>query len=114
MKIYIDESGDLGWKLDKPNRHGSSSRFITITAIIISKEEEKYISRFISDIYKKYNLTPNIEKKGANFIPEHATFITSQLNSKVIFKSNSFKIISITVNKIKVFESLRKDKKHIL
>ena len=109
MKIYIDESGDLGWKLDKPNRNGSS-KFITITGILISKDEEKYISRFISDIYKKYHLTPNIEKKGANFLPEHSSFITSQLNNKLISKSNSFKIISITVNKAKVFESLKKDK----
>ena len=110
MKIYIDESGDLGWKFDKPNRDGGSSRFITITGIIISKDEEKYISRFISDIYKKYNLTPNIEKKGANFISEHSSFITSQLTNKIINKSDSFKIISITVNKSKVYESLRKDK----
>lgn len=110
MKIYIDESGDLGWKLDKPNRHGGSSKFITITAIIISSEDEKYISRFLSDIYKKYNLTPNIEKKGANFIPEHCAFITSQITNKIIAKSSSFKIISITVNKLKVFDSLRKDK----
>lgn len=110
MKIYIDESGDLGWKLDKPNRHGGSSKYITITGIIISKDEEKYISRFISDIYKKYNLTPNIEKKGANFIPDHSFFITSQLTNKIINKSDSFKIISITVNKCNVFESLRKDK----
>jgi len=35
MKIYIDESGDLGWKLDKPNRNGGSSKFITITGILI-------------------------------------------------------------------------------
>lgn len=110
MKIYIDESGDLGWKLDKPNRNGGSSKFITITGILIAKDEEKYISRFITDIYKKYNLTPNIEKKGANFIPEHSFFITSQLNNKIISKSQSFKIISITVNKLKVFESLKKDK----
>ncbi|WP_456314152.1 DUF3800 domain-containing protein [Pseudomonas shirazensis] len=110
MKIYIDESSDLGWKLDKPNRNGGSSKFITITGILISKDEEKYISRFISDIYKKYHLTPNIEKKGANFLPEHSSFITSQLNNKLISKSNSFKIISITVNKAKVFESLKKDK----
>ncbi|PIF33394.1 uncharacterized protein DUF3800 [Flavobacterium sp. 9] len=110
MKIYIDESGDLGWKFDKPNRDGGSSRFITITGIIISKDEEKYISRFISDIYKKYNLTPNIEKKGANFISEHSSFITSQLANKIITKSTSFKIISITVNKSKVYKSLRKDK----
>lgn len=110
MKIYIDESGDLGWKFDKPNRDGGSSRFITITGIIISKDEEKYISRFISDIYKKYNLTPNIEKKGANFISEHSSFITSQLTNKIINKSASFKIISITVNKSKVYGALRKDK----
>lgn len=110
MNIYIDESGDLGWKLDKPNRYGGSSKFITITGIIISKDEEKYISRFITDIYKKYNLTPNIEKKGANFLPEHSSFITSQLTNKIVTKSDSFKIISITVNKSKVFESLRKDK----
>ncbi|MBF4492001.1 DUF3800 domain-containing protein [Flavobacterium sp. MR2016-29] len=63
MKIYIDESGDLGWKMEKPNRYGGSSKFITITGFIISKDEEKYISRFISDIYKKYNLTPNVKKK---------------------------------------------------
>lgn len=109
MKIFIDESGDLGWTLDKPNRKGGSSRYITLTGIVISSEDEKYIIRFIKDIYIKYRLTPNIEKKGANFLPEHANFISNQLN-KIITKSNSFKIISITVNKSKVFDSLRKDK----
>lgn len=109
MKIYIDESGDLGWTLDKPNRNGGSSRYITLTGLVISENDEKYITRFISNIYKKYNLTPNIEKKGANFIPEHSAYITSQLN-RVCNKSDSFKLISITVNKSKVFDSLRKDK----
>lgn len=109
MKVYIDESGDLGWTLDKPNRNGGSSKFITITGIVIEDHDEKYINRFIADIYKKYHLTPKIEKKGANFSPEHARFITSQLY-KIISKSPSFKIISITVNKSKVFDSLRKDK----
>jgi hypothetical protein len=109
MRIYIDESGDLGWTLDKPNRNGGSSKFITITGIVIRTDEEKYISRFITEIYKKYNLTTNIEKKGANFIPEHSNFITNQLH-KIFTKSDSLKIISITVNKAKVFDSLRKDK----
>ena len=109
MKVYIDESGDLGWTLDKPNRNGGSSRFITITGLVIEETEQKYITRFISDIYKKYNLTPNVEKKGANFSPEHASFITSQLH-KIFSKSDSFKIITITVNKSKVFDSLRQDK----
>jgi hypothetical protein len=34
MKVFIDESGDLGWTLDKPNRNGGSSRFITLTGIL--------------------------------------------------------------------------------
>ena len=53
MKVYIDESGDLGWTLDKPNRNGGSSRYITITSLVIEEFEEKYVTRFISDIYKK-------------------------------------------------------------
>lgn len=109
MKIFIDESGDLGWTLDKPNRNGGSSRYITLTGLVISENDEKYITRFISDIYKKYKLTPNIEKKGANFLPEHSSFISNQL-SKLSTKCHSFKIISITVNKSKVFDALKKDK----
>lgn len=109
MKIYIDESGDLGWTLDKPNRNGGSSRYITLTGLVISENEEKYITRFISDIYKKYKLTPNIEKKGANFLPEHSSFISNQL-IKLSTKCHSFMIISITVNKSNVFDALKKDK----
>ncbi len=109
MKIFIDESGDLGWTLDKPNRNGGSSRYITLTGLVISENDEKYITRFISDIYKKYKLTPNIEKKGANFLPEHSSFISNQL-SKLSTKCHSFMIISLTVNKSKVFDALKKDK----
>jgi len=109
MNIYIDESGDLGWTFNRPNRNGGSSRYITISGIMISQEDEKYVKRFISDIYKKYNLTANTEKKGANFINEHARFITSQLN-KIITKSDSFRIISITAYKPNIYDALRRDK----
>lgn len=94
MKTYIDESGDLGWTLDKPNRNGGSSQYITITGLVIDEAEEKYINRFVSEIYTKYKLSPNIKKKGANFTPEHSSLITSQLH-KIYNKSDSFKIISI-------------------
>lgn len=108
MNLYLDESGDLGWIFDKPNRNGGSSRYLTISGVLISDESEKYILRFITEIYKKYNLTPNIEKKGANFISEHAKYIGSQLN-RILNKDETFKIVSITVNKIKVNERLRND-----
>lgn len=33
MNVYLDESGDLGWVLDKPYRNGGSSRFMTIAFV---------------------------------------------------------------------------------
>lgn len=108
MQIFLDESGDLGWTFNKPNRAGGSSRFITIAGIVIDEAHSKYLKRHISDIYKKYNLTPKIEKKGCNFSDEHATYIATSL-SKLIAKAPSLKIISITANKLNVVEKLRKD-----
>lgn len=109
MNIYIDESGDLGWTFNRPNRNGGSSRYITISGLMIDPDEEKHIKRFIKEIYKKYNLTPKIEKKGANFSNDHSRFITSQLN-KIINKCPSFRIISITAYKPNIFDALRRDK----
>ena len=108
MLIFLDESGDLGWKFDNPNRDGGSSRFITISGIVIDEDQFKYVKRFISDIYKKYNLTPKIEKKGCNFSEEDATYIVTNL-SKLIKKAPSFNVISITARKENVYERLRID-----
>jgi len=32
--IFLDESGDLGWKLNSPYRNGGSSKFLTISYLI--------------------------------------------------------------------------------
>jgi hypothetical protein len=37
MNLYLDESGDLGWTLDKPYQAGGSSRYLTIATLIIPK-----------------------------------------------------------------------------
>jgi hypothetical protein len=40
IQIYLDESGDLGWRFDKPYRYGGSSRYLTIVSLIISPHEK--------------------------------------------------------------------------
>lgn len=47
MQIFLDESGDLGWTFNKPNRAGGSSRFITIAGIVIDEAHSKYLKRHI-------------------------------------------------------------------
>lgn len=108
MLIFLDESGDLGWTFDKPNNDGGSSRFITISGIVVDETQLKYVIRHINELYKKYRLTPKIEKKGANFSDDDATFIATSL-SKIIAKAPSFNVISITANKQNVIQKLRCD-----
>lgn len=37
--IYLDESGDTGWKFELPYRNGGSSRYLTIAALIAPSEK---------------------------------------------------------------------------
>jgi hypothetical protein len=108
MLIFLDESGDLGWTFDKPNGNGGSSRYITISGIVVDDGQLKYVKRHIAELYKKFNLTPKIEKKGANFSEQDATFVVKSL-SNLISKAPTFNIISITASKEKVVEKLRAD-----
>lgn len=109
MDIFLDESGDLGWTFDKPNNNGGSSRYITIAGIVIDPNEMKHLNRYIADIYRKYNLTPKIEKKGPNIDETDSSYILNNLNT-VVKKAPSFRIIAITARKENVYEQLRKDR----
>ena len=42
VSVYLDESGDLGWKFDAPYRCGGSSRYLTISAIIFCSYVERH------------------------------------------------------------------------
>ena len=68
--VYFDESGDLGWTLDKPYRREGSSRFFTISYLIIPTSDIKYISRFIRKYHDerggKYKEVKGASIKGRN------------------------------------------------
>lgn len=62
--VYLDESGDLGWSLDKPFRYGGSSRYLTIAALIIPDNLRHLPKRIVKDIYEKRKRSPQKELKG--------------------------------------------------
>lgn len=49
--IYLDESGDLGWRLEHPYRRGGSSKYFTIGYMLIPVEKLKHIKRFIKKFH---------------------------------------------------------------
>ncbi len=107
-KIYLDESGDLGWTLNAPFRNGGSSKYLTIAFIIIPEDSNHLIKRFVKNIYKHYGFDPTKEIKANKLNPEQKLYIA---NSIVIFMNRhpDFIIGAITVNKTNVGTHIRLD-----
>lgn len=63
MNIYLDESGDLGWVLDKPKNDGGSSNYLTICAISCPKDKVKVLDRVVIGLYRSWKINPKHEKK---------------------------------------------------
>lgn len=108
MNVYLDESGDLGWTLNKPYRHGGSSRFLTIAFAVCPPEKKHLLRRLVVDVYKKKKYDPKIELKGSSLSVEDKVFFAEKVRSLVSMHPD-IKIGYITVNKSKVKMHIRND-----
>lgn len=108
IHIYLDESGDLGWKFTEPYRRGGSSRHLTIACLIVPKEKKHLPKRIIQKLYKKHGWNPKVEKKWSDMnITERIDFAEK---AKLLSVSHpSIKYFSITVKKENVQNHIRLD-----
>jgi len=97
--IFFDESGDLGWVLDKPFRKDGSSKFFSISYIIIPAGSQKHLSRFVRGIYKERNRTTK-ELKGTDFRAPAAKSVSRRIAA--VIERHNFIAGSIVVNKSNV------------
>lgn len=108
MNIYLDESGDLGWTLDRPYRKGGSSRYLTIAKLIIPKTKKQYPKRIVRKLYNKKNWNPTNELKATHLNNNDREYISKKainlLNTHI-----DMKLCAITVNKKNVQNHIRKD-----
>jgi len=108
INIYLDESGDLGWKFDQPYRRGGSSRFLTIASLIVPKDVKEAPKRVIRRLYKKHKWNTQEEKKWSGMTAgERLEF--AQFASRLIQRETSIKYYSITVQKENVLEHIRQE-----
>ncbi|MEL7221834.1 MAG: DUF3800 domain-containing protein [Bacteroidota bacterium] len=95
--IYFDESGDLGWTLDKPYRRGGgSSQYFTIAYLILPPHKNKIINRFI----KRFNTERGSHKeyKGADFIEKRAKSMANKIG-RLLRIHEDIRIGVVTVQK---------------
>jgi hypothetical protein len=52
VNIYLDESGDTGWRFDQPYTRGGSSRYLVIAACIVSTSADHKPERVLRNLYK--------------------------------------------------------------
>jgi len=106
--IYLDESGDLGWALDKPYRHGGSSLFMTIAFVACPSEKKHLLSRIVKDVYIRTKTDPKTELKGSALKTEDKKFFAEKVR-KLVSMNPDIVIGAITVNKSKVQQHIRED-----
>jgi len=106
--IYLDESGDLGWKFTAPYRKGGSSRYLTIAAICVPPSKVYLLDRILRDMYQKYKWKAGKERKFVQLSPnQRAEFAT---NAKALCDSNpDIHIHAIVVKKQNVQQHIRAD-----
>lgn len=105
----MDESGDLGWKLDHQYRQGGSSKYLTIAALVVDPSVRHKPKRVIQKLYKKYKWPSNVEKKWSDLAKTERLDFAQK--AKTIHSENPGKIryISITVRKENVQSHIRQD-----
>ncbi len=109
MLIYLDESGDLGWKFQAPYRKGGSSRYLTIASLLVSPDKKHLPKRIIKKLYKKFNWPTNIEKKWANMSIAERICFAEQANQLRLKHPEAIRYLAITVKKENVRDHIRTD-----
>lgn len=106
--IYLDESGDLGWKFDAPYRKGGSSRYLTISALCVPTEKKHLPKRVIKRLYDKFNKATNDELKWAAMNSDERKYFAEQAH-KLCLNHSDISFRAIVVKKENVLAHIRSD-----
>jgi len=107
--IFLDESGDLGWKFDLPYRDGGSSRYLTISALIASEQSVRLPARVMRKLYDKFKWPTDKEKKWARMTPEERLEFARLAAKLCAGNAGSIQYVSITAKKENVMPHIRRD-----
>jgi len=108
MFAYLDESGDLGWTLDAPFRHGGSSRFLTIGIMTVPKDRAHVPKRLVKNLYRHTGCPAGQELKAAHLNAAQREWFANKI-ATLCEREQTVKLMSITVRKENVQWHLRDD-----
>lgn len=107
--IYLDESGDLGWTFDQPYRAGGSSRYLTISSLVVSNQAKELPKRLIKKLYTKFGWDTSKEKKWSMMTLAERERFSTQASQLIRTRPDDIQYHAIIVKKEQVQEHIRKD-----
>ncbi len=108
INVYLDESGDLGWKFTRPYRRGGSSRYLTIAYLKCPPNKKHYLKRIVKAVYSQCGFNPNHEVKGSDLTNNQKELVARKI-SNLLNSHTDITITSITVRKENVQTHIRTD-----
>jgi len=96
MKIYIDESGDLGFKFS--TTHKGSSKYFVACGIALPDSGLKAFRRIVTRYYGKYSIDRSHEVKGTQIINDRWAYIEEQILNFKHFQKQA-KVVAIVIDK---------------
>lgn len=107
--IYVDESGDLGWTFTAPYRAGGSSRYLTISALLVENAQKHHPKRVIRALYERMGVKPATEIKWVDIKEGDRVWIAGEIYKLKRKLGDEMKLFSMTVNKQNVMPHIRSD-----
>ncbi len=95
---YLDESGDLGWKLDKPYLDGGSARYFVIAIAIGLNQSYRRMGKVVEQLHKQQEWTSKKEKKWTTIGPG-ARQAFCQLAAKELASNDQLKVMIAVYHK---------------
>jgi hypothetical protein len=108
MFVFVDESGDLGWKLNCPYGSGGSSRYLTLACMFVPYQLRRKPPEFILSFYRQNNWNEKKERKAKESHLQQKIDFCNQA-SLFLKQYPDIKICAMTVNKNNVFPHIQSD-----
>jgi len=105
---YLDESGDLGFTLDAPFRKGGSSRYLTLSFLLIPEEKRHLPKRIVKSLYTHKKIRTSKEIKGSDLSVDDQIIFANKTVS-LLKNHKEIRIFAITVYKKNVETHIRRD-----
>lgn len=113
MQIFIDESGDFGWKLDQPFRSGGSSKYFVVCYLSVPVSKRNRPKKRIENFYKKYSVPKSEELKGSLLEQEKRKWFCEEV-VLMLKRDDDIKLGTIVLDKKSVPTILRTDSPDII